>query len=365
VQQALAVYSSDELDVDQGSGGDNNVHLKSSREEGKRRLDEARQDLLYLCEPVPLPRGLEQYLRHFCGDAADSGALAETEPLRVALYKAVAAFTRAFAAIAQELTEAGYSAAEAEALAGEVAWYVEVRAAIKKHAGEELDVKPYEADMRHLINTYIQADAATELGELGDLSLTELIIESGIHDAIARKLNARGKLTRNAIAEGIINNVRKTIIRHQLTDPRFYAEMSRLLDDLIQQSRADAAAYEAFLRQAEALVRRLAAGQSEGEVPPELHGNRAATVIFQNLEQILAGGSGAGTTAGESKGDYGGERLRLVLAIDRVMREQAPAGWKGDQAREAQVLNALFPLMGRDRAATQALFDLVKNMPGY
>ena len=365
VQQALAVYSSDELDVDQGSGGDNNVRLKSSRQEGKRRLDEARQDLLYLCEPVPLPRGLEQYLRHFCGDAADSGALAETEPLRVALYKAVAVFTRAFAAIAQELTEAGYSAAEAEALAGEVAWYAEVRAAIKKHAGEELDVKPYEADMRHLINTYIQADAATELGELGDLSLTELIIESGIHDAIARKLNARGKLSRNAIAEGIINNVRKTIIRHQLTDPRFYAEMSRLLDDLIQQSRADAAAYEAFLRQAEALVRRLAAGQSEGEVPPELRGNREATVLYQNVEQILAGGSGAGTTAGESKGDYGGERLRLVLAIDRVMREQAPAGWKGDQAREAQVLNALFPLMGRDRAATQALFDLVKNMPGY
>ena len=365
VQQALAVYSSDELDVDQGSGGDNNVRLKHSRQEGKRRLDEARQALWYLCEPVPLPRGLEQYLRHFCRDAADSGALAETEPLRVALYKAVATFTRAYAAIAQELTEAGYSAAEAEALEREVAWYVEVRAAIKKHAGEELDVKPYEADMRHLINTYIQADAATELGELGELSLTELIIESGIHDAIARKLNARGKLSRNAIAEGIINNVRKTIIRHQLTDPRFYAQMSRLLDDLIQRSRADAAAYEEFLRQAEALVRRLAAGQAEGEVPPELRGNHAATVLYQNLEQILAGGSGAGTTAGELKGDYGGERLRLALAIDRVMREQAPAGWKGDQAREAQVLNALFPLMGRDRAATQALFDLVKNMPGY
>ena len=26
------------------------------------------------------------------------------------------------------------------------------------------------------------------------------------------------------------------------------------------------------------------------------------------------------------------------------MRERAPAGWKGDQAREAQVLNALFPI---------------------
>ena len=68
------------------------------------------------------------------------------------------------------------------------------------------------------------------------------------------KLNEKGKLSRNAIAEGIINNVRKTIIRNQLTDPRFYAEMSKLLDDLIKQSRADAAAYEAFLKNAEELV---------------------------------------------------------------------------------------------------------------
>ena len=58
-------------------------------------------------------------------------------------------------------------------------------------------------------------------------------------------------------------------------------------------------------------------------------------------------------------------RLHELGLVDRVMREQAPAGWKGDQAREAQVLNALIPLMGRDRAATHALYDLVKNMPGY
>jgi hypothetical protein len=60
-----------------------------------------------------------------------------------------------------------------------------------------------------------------ELGDLGALSLTELIVQSGIHDAIAKKLNAKGNLSKTAIAEGIINNVRKTIIREQLTDPKF------------------------------------------------------------------------------------------------------------------------------------------------
>ena len=308
---------------------------------------------------------MEQYLHYFCGDAANPNALNETEALRVSFYKAVAVFVRAFAAIAQDLTEAGYSDAEAAALQKEVEFYSDMRSAIKKHSGEELDIKPYEADMRHLLNTYIQADPAADLGELGEMSLTELIIETGIHDAIARKLNEKGKLSRNAIAEGIINNVRKTIIRDQLTDPRFYEQMSKLLDDLIKQSRADAAAYEEFLRKAEALVKRLAAKQPEEGVPAALHGKREATVIYNNLPRILAAGSAEASKVAEPSPEDGDERVRLALEIDRVMRERAPAGWKGDQAREAQVLNALFPLLDRDREATLALFELIKNQPGY
>ncbi|MGH8747210.1 MAG: type I restriction enzyme subunit R domain-containing protein, partial [Burkholderiales bacterium] len=356
VQEAIAVYNSDELDTDQGNGGENNVHLKNWLEEGRKKLDEAREAMRYLCEPVPSPREVEQYLRTFCGDAANPNALNETEALRIAYYKAVAVFVRRYADLAQNLAEAGYTDAEAAALAREAAFHGEIRSAIKKHSGEELDIKPYEADMRHLLNTYVQADPTAALGELDKVPLTELIIETGIHDAIARKLNEKGKLSRNAIAEGIINNVRKTIIREQLTDPRFYEQMSKLLDDLIAQSRADTAAYEEFLRKAEDLVRRLAVKQPQDGVPAALHGNRAAMVIYNNLARILAVGSPA-TVAAEPNPIAERLLVTLALEIDRTVREQAPAGWKGDQAREAQVLNALFPLLDRNREATLALFE--------
>ncbi len=59
------------------------------------------------------------------------------------------------------------------------------------------------------------------------------------------------------------------------------------------------------------------------------------------------------------------EKAKLALELDLAMRERAPAGWKGDEIREKQVLNALFPIMSRDRQATQAIFDIVKNQPGY
>ena len=47
------------------------------------------------------------------------------------------------------------------------------------------------------------------------------------------------------------------------------------------------------------------------------------------------------------------------------MRGSAPASWRGDPTREAQVLNALFPLLGRDREATREIFEIIKNQPGY
>jgi type I restriction enzyme R subunit len=239
-----------------------------------------------------------------------------------------------------------------------------VRAAIKNHSGEELDIKPFEADMRHLINTYIQADPADLLGDLSELSLTELIIHTGIHDAIAKKLNEKGKLSKNAIAETIINNVRKTIIRDQLTDPMFYAEMSKLLEDLIQQKRDDTESYEQFLKDAEALAKQLGQGKGEHGVPAALHGNKEATVLYNNLPAVLAAALPANMAAEPVKA-WGDECLALALKLDKAVREKAPAGWKGDPAREAQVLNAIAPILNKNKAATLAMFEIIKNQPGY
>ena len=365
VQEAIAVYSSDELDIDDGSETENNVTLKDWLKEGRKKLNTAREALKYLCDPVPQPREVEQYIHYFCGSASNPNALNETEALRISFYKAVASFVRSFAAISQDLSEAGYTDTEIASLNNEVVFFTDTRATIKRYSGEELDIKPYEADMRHLINSYIQADPADPLGTVDNYSLVELIIETGIHDAIARKLNEKGKLSNNAVAEGIINNVRKTIIRDQLTDPRFYEQMSTLLDDLIKQQRDDAASYEEFLRKAEALAKKLARkGPEPDNLPYQLHGKPEAIVLFNNLATILVN---PGQNANQIH-DLDAEtqvRVKLALELDRAMREQAPAGWLGDETREKQVLNALFPLLNRDRKATLAIFEIIKNQPGY
>jgi type I restriction enzyme R subunit len=364
VQNAIAVYTSGELDIDEGDGSDGNVIVKDWLKEGRTKLDEAREALFHLCEPVDQPRQLEQFIHYFCGPDAGAGSLAATEPLRIAFYKATASFLRAYADIAQHLAEAGYTEPQGQALMADAQHYTEVRVAIKNHAGEEMDIKPYEADMRHLINTYIRAEDAQGLGDLDTLSLTDLIIKTGVHDAIAKKLNEKGKLSNKAVAEGIINNIRKTIIRDQLTDPRYYEKMSKLLVDLIEQRRDDTESYEEFLRNAEALAKQLDRTHTKPGLPAPLVGKPEAAVLYNNLPMILAS-TDLTDLVEEPTASINDEMMLLALKLDHELKTKAPAGWRGDQARESQVLNTIHSTLGNTREATLAVFNIVKNLPGY
>lgn len=356
VQQAIAVYTSDELDVDE-KGETGNPHLKDWRVEGRLHLERTWQELQYLCEPVG-GREIEHFIAYFCGDVTKPGDLSDTEPLRISFYKASAAFLRAYGDVSANLADLGYTEAEAQTWRERSASTAEVRAAVKKAAGEELDVKPYEQGMRHLINTYVQADLAQDIGQLSGLSLMEAIVDTGIHDVIAEQINRSGKLSNRAVAETIINNVRKTIIRDQLTDPRFYEEMSTLLGDLIKAREEGTLLYEGFLRETEALICRLAQGRGHADVPATLHGRREAGVLYSHLASLPGEGKFLAPADDEARAD-------LALKLDDAVRHHAPADWRGDDIREKQVLNALFPLLSRDRVATRALFDLIKHQDAY
>lgn len=361
VKEAIAIYNSNELDTDTGNGGSNNIELKDWLQESKKRIDKAREELKCLCEPVPLSSGenreIEQFLYYFCGPANDIKALKDTEVLRNTFYKATSNFIRAYSEIAQDLTEAGYNINEARDLQKEVNFYSDVRSAVKNYSNEELDIKPFEADMRHLLNTYIQADPVAEMGNIKSLPLTELIVKTGIHDAIAFRINQKSKLSNNAVAETIINNVRKTIIRNQLTDPKFYDGISKLLDDLIKQSRTDAEEYKLFLNKAEELIKKMMKRDYAIDIPEILHGNSEAIVIYNNLISLPKNNFKI------PPNDI--EKAKLAKKIDHAVKEKAPSGWRGDQARESQVLNAIYPILEQDPEATQALFDIIKNQANY
>lgn len=333
VENAIAVYSTDELD-DTSGGSDPNVLLQDRLKKGKERLDVALEALALLCEPVEPPKGELEHIHYFCGNTEVSEDLQEKKPQRSALYKATASLMRAYGNIADEMEAAGYSAADIVRIKGQVEHYVNVREIIKKASGETLDLKAYEADMRHLIDTYIEADQSRKISPFDSMSLVELIVKTGIADAIASQLGGL-KGNKDAIAETIENNVRSKIIKEHLNDPAYYENISALLDEIIADRKAKAIEYEEYLKRIADIARKAEAGQPD-DTPEKLDtpGKRALYNNLNNDEE-------------------------LALRVDAKVKEVRPNGWRGVQPKERVIQAALYELLG-DEDLVDKVFSIIK-----
>jgi len=362
VENAIAVYTS-ELDRTAG-GADPEVLLQDRLKKGKERLDGALEALALLCEPVEPPRGELEHIRYFCGNTEIKTDLAEREPQRAALYKATVALVRAYANVADELDRAGYDAAGVARIKDRLEHFLDVREIVRRASGESLDLKAYEADMRHLIDTYIEADEPRKISPFDGMGLLELIVKTGIADAIAKQLGGL-KDNRDAIAETIENNVRRKIIKEQLTDPAYYEKMSALLDEIIEARKAKAIEYEEYLKRIAELARRVEAGLAD-DTPEPLKRSQALRALYNNLVKA-AGSAVAGNQAANPGPGYavsGDKILRLALDIDEAIKRVRPDGWRGVQARE-QVIKAELYKFVKDVAEVERLFLIVKAQREY
>ncbi len=355
VENAIAVYTS-ELDHS-APGADPEIMLKDRLKLGRERLDAAIEALELLCEPVEPPKGDLEHIRYFCGNTEVDTDLATHEPQRVALYKGAVALIRAYANIADDLEPAGYGAAEIERLKGRQKHFLDLRELIRRAAGETLDIKPFEADMRHLIDTYIEASAPRKISPFDGIGLLELIVKTGIADAIAGQLGGlKGK--REAIAECIENNVRSKIIKEHLTDPAFFARMSALLDEIIKLRKEKAIEYEEYLQRIAELAKRVQTGK--GADTPEVLNTPGRLALYNNLKDHVVGNRVEQPSAAYGDRDAA---LALALRIDEVIKQKRQADWRGITAREQMLKQELFNVLG-DIDEVNRLFPIIFAQKG-
>lgn len=338
VGKAISVYTS-ELDMDDFESEDIGIMLQDRLEAGKKRLDNALEELAILCEPVVPPKGLLEYQHYFCGNSEKESDLKDTALRRTQLYKKTVALIRAYANIASEMEEAGYTAKEIKDIEKEQDFYLKLREQIKKASGETLDMKTYEADMRHLLDAYIQAEDPEDITPFDGMSLLDIISNEGVAAAIGA-LTKGMKGNQGAIAETIENNVRKKIIKDQHLDPAFFEKMSKLLDELIKQRKANAITYEEYLKKIAELAKQVNAGQS-GDTPEVINspGKRA---LYNNLEK----------------------NEDLVFKLDETLKSKSPADWRGNKAKENVVKNELFQILNNEDEV-ERIFNIVKEQVEY
>jgi type I restriction enzyme, R subunit len=313
-----------------------------------------------LCEPVEPLKGELEHIHYFCGNTEIPSDLKDHEPQRVALYRGTASLMRAYANIADELEPAGYSAEDVARIKWKLEQYLNARDIVRRASGEVLDLKPYEADMRHLIDTYIEASEPRKISPFEDIGLLDLIVKTGIANAIAAHLGSL-KGNRAAIAETIENNLRNVIIRDRLTDPAYYEKMSTLLDEIIAARKAKAIEYEEYLKRMGELAEDVTRGHS-GETPTQLDtpGKRA---LYNNLRKPPPDGSKMEDEAGSYVVD-GEVALHQALEIDAAVKRVRHDDWRGHQPRELIIKRALFDIL-KDVNEVERIFKIIFQQHEY
>lgn len=302
--------------------------LENRLEKTREDLEEAREAVKALCEPVEAPCDSAAYLHYFCAkDSGNADQLKDNEPKRLKLYKFVASLLRAYANIASELAEAGYTPAEIEKIKNEVDHYTKVRDEVKLSSGDYIDLKAYEPAMRHLIDTYIRAEESEKISAFDDMSLVQLIVERGPDavDALPKSI----RKSEEAVAETIENNVRKLIINESPVDPAYYEKMSKLLDALIEQRRKGVVSYKEYLAKIAALTKEATTPGGKTSTYPASLDTAAKQSLYNNLWQDE----------------------KLALQVDQSIRESLQDGWRDNGMKTKRVRQAIrIALMAAIRA---------------
>lgn len=338
VKGAISVYTS-ELEYDTFEKKDCDVLMQSRLEKGRERLDNALEEIALLCEPVLPPKGTLEHIHYFCGNTEIAEELKATEIRRTALYKATVGLIRAYAGTVADMEEAGYTPQAIEYIKGRVDHYLKLREEIRRASGEVLDLKAYEADMRHLIDNYIQADDPRIISPFGEIPLLELISKFGVEGAVD-KLPEDIKNNKEAVAETIENNVRQKIIREHLIDPAFFDEMSKLLKEIIAQRKADALSYEEYLKRIAELLGKVNRGTRE-ETPEDIK-TPAQKALYNNLDK----------------------NADLAVQLHEKIMEVKPDGWKGNEPKERVIKAGLYEIL-KNEAEVERIFDIVRQQPEY
>ena len=270
--------------------------------------------------------------------------LKNNEQKRITLYKLTSKLVRAYSILASEMKQAGYSQQEAEKIRTEAQYYEHIRSEIKLASGDYIDLKAYEPAMRHLIDSYIDAEESKTISAFDNLTLVDLIVKQG-EDAV-ENLPSNIRKNKEAVAEVIENNVRKLIIDEKPTNPKYYENMSILLDELIRERKQKALDYARYLKKIVDFVKQLKNASGSTSYPKELNTN-AKRAFYDNL----------------------GNNEKLALTLHENITRYKPDGWRGNKIKEKKVKIAIKKALKEydidDEEEVEKVLDLVKNQNDY
>lgn len=344
LEKAVADYTSEAFD---GYSQEDVSGLLSDRlQKAKDQLENSLEALRALCEPVAPSKDMVDYYHYFCGtntEAFDLDELEQNMPKREQLYNFSASALRAFGEVASKMGEPNdknYTPQEMKKFEAEVSYYIKVRDEVRLASGDYIDLKKYDPDMRHLIDTYLSADPSRVLNSFEGVSLVQLLVDSGI--AALRNMKASTKRDREAVAETIENNVRKEVIEKQQSNPKYYEKMSQLLRELIEKRKNEVISYEEYLKQIIEIATRVVKPENDTEYPENIRGSAAKRALY----------------------DFFNHDADKAIKVHEAVMQAKQDNFRGNLIKERKIKRAVLSVV-EDQNVVDEVFELIKEQSEY
>ncbi len=345
VQLAVADYTSEAFeDFDKE---DIEGLIKNRYDEAKSEMVGSMASLKDLLENVNDPKEDVDYIDYFCGDNSEND---EKTSRREILYSLTSSLTRSFANCSDKLvSDYGYSEEQVNKLRSDISNYNKIKEMVKLASNDYIDLKPYEADMRYILDTYIRAEDSTIVSELENMTLVELLLENTTTtpvEALVQGLPGDN----NAKAEIIENNLQHEIVKKMSSNEVYYGKLSEMLQKIIEERRIEAMSYEEYLRQVVELAQAILHPEGSSDYPEAIKKSEAKRALFDYLDQDE----------------------NLAINVDSAIRQAIRPGWKTNFQKQQNIRLAIYQKLlvygySEDQATekTNEVFDIAGRQAEY
>lgn len=345
VQVAVADYTSEAFK--EFSKEDVDGLIKNRYDEAKSEMEGSLVSLEALVENIPTPQADVDVIAYFCGDDSESD---EKVARRDTLYALVASLSRSFASCCNRLvSDYGYTDDDVDELRKEISSYNKVKEMVRLASCDYIDLKPYEVDMRYILDIYIRAKDTRIVSQLGNMSIVELLLQGKTTTPADLVKDLPG--SNEAKAETIDNNLQHEIVKKMSSNRIYYGKLSEMLQKLIRQRKAAAMSYEEYLRQVVEMAEAILRPENFGDYPDDIKSSVAKRALY----------------------DYFKNDTDLAVDIDTAIWKAIEPDWKNNFQKQQNIRLAIYRVLihhgyANDKAQEEAIniFEtIVKRQEEY
>ncbi|QTJ51620.1 HsdR family type I site-specific deoxyribonuclease [Dolosigranulum pigrum] len=346
VQLAITDYTSGAFEgyADEDIGG----LIKGRYEEAKAEMVGARASLNDLFSNIEDKTVDTKIINYFCGDKEDDEIYTGR---RETFYSLSASYTRSFANCCDKLvSDYSYSEQDVNNLRREITNYNKIKEMVKLASYDYIDLKPYESDMRYILDTYVKAEDTTIISELENMSLVELLLNSEPTTQVNQIVDGLPG-NDDVKAEIIDNNVTYEIVKKKLSNEVYYGKLSKMLEEVITQRKRGVLSYEEYLKKVIELAKVVIRPEDNGIYPDDIKDSEAKRAIYDLL---------------------GKEDSTTAFEIDVSIRDSMQPDWISNKQKQNKIKGAIFDTLcihGYDEDTadnlTEEIFELVKRQGEY